>query len=134
MGRIIIVGDLFPTENNVCFFVKGDTDTLFGDKICQFFEESDYCICNLEGALTDHPDSIKKTGPIKLAPESAVEAYKKLGIDCCMLANNHATDGGHNGMVETIQTLDNAGIKYIGAGRNENEIVCLLANFWYLLN
>ena len=121
--KIIIVGDLFPTEDNVSYFVKGDTDALFGEKILQLFAESVYCICNLEGALTDNPDAIKKTGPVKLSPTSAIEAYKKIGIDCCMLANNHATDGGHNGMMETMQALDNAGIKHIGAGKNENEIV-----------
>lgn len=122
MVRILIVGDLFPTEQNVLFFSKGDIDSLFGEKINQLFKKADFAICNLEGALTDHPDAIKKTGPVKLSPTNAVEAYKKLGIDCCMLANNHATDGGHNGMVETMQTLDSAGIKHIGAGRNENEI------------
>ena len=87
------------------------------------FAESDFCVCNLEGALTDHPDKCKKTGPVKVAPTSAIEAYKQLGIDCCLLANNHATDGGHQGMIDTMHTLDNAGIKHVGAGKNEKEIV-----------
>lgn len=122
-GKIVIVGDLFPTEQNDSFFSKGDINSLFGEQICQLFQDSDLTICNLEGALTDHPDNSKKTGPIKVAPTSTVEAYKKLGIDYCMLANNHATDGGHQGMLDTMQTLDKAGIKYIGAGKNENEII-----------
>lgn len=121
-NTILIVGDLFPTENNVSYFEKGDIQSLFGEKICQLFSHVDLAICNLEGSLTDHADKCRKTGPVKVAPTSAVEAYKKLGIDYCMLANNHATDGGHYGMVETMQTLDKAGIKYIGAGKNKNEI------------
>lgn len=120
---IIIVGDLFPIPDNVSYFTKGDVDSLFGDNITQLFQEANLTICNLEGALTDHPDESKKTGPVKLAPTSAINAYKKLGVDYCMLANNHATDGGHQGMLETIQTLDDAGIKYIGAGKNLNAIV-----------
>ena len=120
---IIIVGDLFPIPNNVSYFTKGDVDSLFGDNITQLFQEANLTICNLEGALTDHPDESKKTGPVKLAPTSAINAYKKLGVDYCMLANNHATDGGHQGMLETIRTLDDAGIKYIGAGKNQNAIV-----------
>ena len=123
MNRIVIVGDLFPTENNEIYFEKGDINLLFGKQICQLFQESDLTICNLEGALTDRPDNSRKTGPVKVAPTSTVEAYKRLGIDYCMLANNHATDGGHQGMLDTMQTLDNAGIKYIGAGKNENGIV-----------
>ncbi len=123
MNTILIVGDLFPTEQNVSFFSKGDTDSLFGKVITQLFSSADFTICNLEGALTDHPDKCRKTGPVKVATTSAVEAYKKLGIDLCLLANNHATDGGHQGMIDTMRTLDNAGIRHIGAGKNENEIV-----------
>lgn len=123
MGRVVIVGDLFPTEENVTYFSNGDIDALFGDKICQLFREADLTICNLEGALTDYPDKCKKTGPVKVAPTTAVEAYKKLGVDYCLLANNHATDGGHQGMLETMQTLDRVGINYIGAGKNEHDIV-----------
>ena len=123
MNTILIVGDLFPTEQNVSFFSKGDIDSLFGKEIVDLFGKADYRVCNLEGALSDHPDKCRKTGPVKLVPTKAVEAYKKLGIDLCLLANNHATDGGHKGMVETMRTLDGAGIKHIGAGRNEKEIV-----------
>ena len=78
--------------------------------------------CNLEGALTDHHDKCIKTGPIKTAPTSAVKAYKDLGINCCLLANNHATDGGHQGMIDTMQVLDKEGIDYIGAGINDSSI------------
>lgn len=123
MSKIIIVGDLFPTETNTPYFTKGDIKSLFGEKLIQLFKEADLTICNLEGALTDHGGICKKTGPVKVAPTSAIEAYKQLGIDCCLLANNHATDGGHQGMIDTMRTLDNAGIKHIGAGKNQNEIV-----------
>lgn len=123
MSKIIIVGDLFPTETNTPYFTKGDINYLFGEKICQLFLNASLTICNLEGALTDHPDICKKTGPVKIAPTSSAEAYKKLGIDVCLLANNHATDGGHQGMIDTMHTLDGLGIKHIGAGKNKNEIV-----------
>jgi poly-gamma-glutamate synthesis protein (capsule biosynthesis protein) len=123
MNTILIVGDLFPTEQNVSFFSKGDIDSLFGKEITQLFSGADFRVCNLEGALTDHPDKCRKTGPVKVAATSAIEAYKKLGINCCMLANNHATDGGHQGMIDTMRNLDDAGINYIGAGKNDKEIV-----------
>lgn len=125
-GNIIIVGDLFPTEQNVGYFSKGDCLSLFGEKICNIFSEADIRICNLEGALTDHSERCVKTGPVKVSATSAISAYKKLGIDCCLLANNHATDGGNQGMLDTMHTLDEASIQYIGAGENENEIVRFL--------
>ena len=121
-GKIIICGDLFPTADNVDLFSGGNVESLFGDSIIDLLQGSDLIICNLEGALTDRPEKCRKTGPVKLAPTSAVAAYKRLGINYCMLANNHITDGGHQGVINTMQTLDKAGIKYIGAGKNENEI------------
>ena len=120
---IVIVGDLFPTEQNVSYFSNGDVESLFGKEIVNLFVNADYRVCNLEGALTDHPDKIRKTGPVKVATTNAIEAYKKLGIDCCMLANNHATDGGHQGLIDTMKTLGDAGINYIGAGKKDKEII-----------
>lgn len=122
-SRIVIAGDLFPTEQNVAYFKGGDVTSLFGDKICQLFSDADLTICNLEGALTDHKERCVKTGPIKVAPTNAIKAYKKLGIDLCLLANNHATDGGNQGLLDTMQALDEAGIEYIGAGKNAGAMV-----------
>lgn len=117
-NKIIIVGDLFPVASNLHLFTKGDVQTLFSSKVCELFDKADYRICNLEGALTDSDERARKTGPVITAPTQAVTAYKALGIDYCMLANNHVTDGGTQGVKETIETLDKAGIHHIGAGMN----------------
>lgn len=121
-GKIIIVGDLFPVPSNFDLFSKGDVQTLFGQKICDLFASADYRICNLEGALTDGTERCEKTGPAYIAPTSTVKAFKELGIDCCTLANNHITDGGHSGVLDTMRTLDDYGIQHLGAGENGNSI------------
>ena len=117
-NRIVIVGDLFPVPSNFNKFAEGDVNYLFGEKICKIFGDADYRICNLEGALTDDLERCDKTGPIITAPTSVVNAYKALGIDYCMLANNHITDGGSKGVISTLKTLKEVGIKSIGAGLN----------------
>ena len=122
MSTIIISGDLFPIEKNTPFFSSGDIDSLFGSRICDLFSDASLTICNLEGSLTDHDAQCVKTGPVKVAPTSAIEAYKRLGIDYCMLANNHVTDGEHQGVLDTMRALDDAGIGYIGAGCNEESV------------
>jgi poly-gamma-glutamate capsule biosynthesis protein CapA/YwtB (metallophosphatase superfamily) len=43
------------------------------------------------------------------------------GIDCCCLANNHVQDWGYAGLVETLDSLDRAGIARAGAGVNAAE-------------
>ena len=119
---IIIVGDLFPVPSNCARFSEGDIQYLFGSTICDMFARADYRICNLEGALTDNPGFREKTGPVLYAPTSVINGYRSLGIDCCTLANNHITDAGDQGVIDTIDVLDRAGIKHIGAGINSNSI------------
>ena len=122
MAKIIIVGDLFPIGTNIELFSKGDIQSLFGDDIVKLFSDADLRICNLEGALTDGNERCEKTGPVITAPTWTINAYKALGIDYCMLANNHITDAGQQGVEDTIHALDKASIRYIGAGLNEKTI------------
>lgn len=122
MSRVIIVGDLFPVPSNFTKYSEGDVEYLFGDRICQLFRDADFRICNLEGALTDTPVKCEKTGPVVFAPTSVVNGIKRIGIDCCALANNHITDAGSNGVIDTMRVLDNAGISHLGCGENEDNI------------
>jgi poly-gamma-glutamate capsule biosynthesis protein CapA/YwtB (metallophosphatase superfamily) len=41
------------------------------------------------------------------------------GASACTLANNHVLDWGHEGLRETLQTLDEAGVAHAGAGCDE---------------
>lgn len=122
VNRVVIVGDLFPVTSNSDRFAEGDVGYLFGEEICNIFSMADYRICNLEGALTDNPGKCEKTGPIISAPAATIQTYKQMGINCCTLANNHITDAGSTGVLDTMRTLDEANINHIGAGKNSESI------------
>lgn len=47
---------------------------------------------------------------------SYVKILQGMGIDIVTLANNHALDYGTEALSDTFQTLDGAGIAYVGAG------------------
>ncbi len=60
-----------------------------------------------------------------------VGILKELGVDLVSLANNHAYDYGNEALLDTFDTLESAGIPYVGAGRNLDEAlkpVYLIAN------
>ena len=116
MASILIVGDFFPVPSNFTRFQQADVSYLLGGRLCDLFRSADYRICNLEGALTDKPGRCEKTGPSLYAPTASVNAYTALGVNCCTLANNHITDAGSEGLMDTIATLEKAGIKHLGAG------------------
>jgi poly-gamma-glutamate synthesis protein (capsule biosynthesis protein) len=50
-----------------------------------------------------------------------VGCLRAAGIEICILANNHVLDYGREGLIETCATLERAGIRSVGAGRNREE-------------
>jgi len=50
-----------------------------------------------------------------------VAVFEEMGVDMVSLANNHAYDYGNDALLDTFDTLDAAGIPYVGAGRNLDE-------------
>lgn len=50
-----------------------------------------------------------------------VAVLQEMGVDIVKLANNHVYDYGKQALLDTFETLENAGIPYIGAGRNLEE-------------
>lgn len=55
------------------------------------------------------------------APSQAVEGLAFAGLDVLSLANNHALDYHHEGLLETMRLLREYGIDWVGAGRNIEE-------------
>lgn len=47
---------------------------------------------------------------------SYITVLQEMGVDAVTLANNHVLDFGEEALLETMETLDSAGILYAGAG------------------
>jgi poly-gamma-glutamate synthesis protein (capsule biosynthesis protein) len=55
------------------------------------------------------------------AQPSAIETLRTARIEACSLANNHTLDFEEQGLLDTLEHLDAAGIRHAGAGRNREE-------------
>ncbi|MDT8449840.1 MAG: CapA family protein, partial [Wenzhouxiangellaceae bacterium] len=73
-------------------------------------------IVNLETAVTDHDEPWPRKGINYRMHPANVPVLKALHPDVCALANNHVLDWMHAGLLETVETLDGAGIGHAGAG------------------
>jgi poly-gamma-glutamate capsule biosynthesis protein CapA/YwtB (metallophosphatase superfamily) len=81
----------------------------------------DLRIINLETAITISDQRwLGKEVHYRMHPANA-QCLTAAGIDCCALANNHLLDWGYKGLDETLATLDQAGIRHAGAGRNRED-------------
>lgn len=74
-------------------------------------------IINLETAVTTSEAALPKGINYRMHPDNA-PVLTVAGIDCCVLANNHVLDWGEAGLLETLDTLERAGIAVAGAGRD----------------
>ena len=88
-----------------------------------FLDASDLRIINLECAITDNEQPWTRTPKVfhfRTQP-SAIETLRTARIDACSLANNHTLDFEEQGLLDTLEHLDAAGIRHAGAGRNREE-------------
>ena len=82
----------------------------------EILSSADLALGNLEAPLTDSQDEFTdKRFRFKVSPHAA-GALKNAGYDVLTLANNHMGDFGHRGVLDTIDTLQAAGLKSTGAG------------------
>jgi poly-gamma-glutamate capsule biosynthesis protein CapA/YwtB (metallophosphatase superfamily) len=81
---------------------------------------ADFRIVNLETSVTTSDAHEDKGINYRMHPRN-VRVLTVAGVDCCVLSNNHVLDWGEAGLLETLDTLHEAGIETAGAGRNAEE-------------
>lgn len=98
-----------------------DFSYIWGDALKEFERFApDIRVVNLETSITTSGDYEPKGINYRMHPEntSCLTAAK---IDCCVLANNHVLDWGRGGLLETLSSLQAAGLKTAGAGHDDIE-------------
>ncbi|MBJ6762086.1 CapA family protein [Myxococcaceae bacterium JPH2] len=79
-------------------------------------DSGDLFVVNLECPYTTSEDKLAKNFNFRARPE-LVNVLIAGGVDAVSLANNHMMDYGPQGLVDTLMTLEAAGIPHFGAGR-----------------
>ncbi|MEB3281264.1 MAG: CapA family protein [Lyngbya sp.] len=112
-GGDVTLSDHFET-------VVGNDHTWAFEKLDEY-READVAMVNLENPLTRSTlRRPNKQFNFKADPE-AVQVLTSGGVDIVNLANNHAMDYEGEGLIETLETLEKAGIHAVGAGRDLKE-------------
>ena len=95
---LTILGDLFPKTINQWPNIP----------------DSDFCVANLECAITNHTEAIKKDGPSLAVLPERIEVLKSLNVDLVGLSNNHILDYGAKGLNDTLDILKKNNINFAG--------------------
>lgn len=89
-------------------------------KIQDYLKSADLVFGNLETPITQGPE-ISDFEMIFRSNPGTEQALKQAGFSILSLANNHTPNFGEKGLKDTFTYLENTGIKYVGAGQNEQE-------------
>lgn len=92
---------------------------------------ADIMMLNNEFPYSDRGEPLADKQFTFRAPVSSADYLNTLGVDLVSLANNHAYDYGETALLDTLAALQDAGIVYVGAGRDLAEArrpVCYIVN------
>lgn len=92
------------------------TDPLLGR-----MNQADLTFVNNEFTFSDRGEALENKYYTFRSSPSNVSMLAEMGVDVVSLANNHVYDYGSEAFADTLETLERAGIQYVGAGRNITE-------------
>jgi len=120
-ARLIFAGDLMmhmPTVNSVLYQEGGDFSRIF-EHVTPYLKGADFSVVNLETTLTSGGEY--SGYPRFKSPLSLAEGIRKAGFDGVVTANNHAYDYRDEGVLTTLNALEEAGLKATGTFRGSEE-------------
>jgi poly-gamma-glutamate capsule biosynthesis protein CapA/YwtB (metallophosphatase superfamily) len=113
--RLALAGDTMLGRGVARELATRAPQSLVAAEIAELMRAADICIVNLECCISERGKAVPKTFNFR-APPQAVETLVHIGVDCVLLANNHALDYGVEGLLDTFSHLREAGIGWAGAG------------------
>ena len=90
-------------------------------ELMTIMQEADLTCLNNEFTYSTQGAPLKGKAYTFRAHPDRVAVLQEMGVDVAQLANNHVYDYGKEALLDTFATLENAGIKYFGAGKNLEE-------------
>lgn len=90
-------------------------------EILEELSSADIAMANNEFTLSTEGAAIEGKSYVFRADPLRAKYYKAMGIDIVSLANNHTWDYGEEALFDTIETLKQEEISYVGAGMNIGE-------------
>jgi len=100
-------------------------------ELISIMRDSDIMMLNNEFPYSDGGTPTENKTYTFRAQPSTVSYLNDLDVDLVSLANNHAYDYGEQAFLDTLDTLDSAGIAYVGAGHDYNEASSAV---YYIIN
>ena len=123
--KLAFAGDICLTEDGYVIdhydAVGGDISLCLSEEIMDRLNGADISMINHEYPVSTRGTALKgKYYTFRAAPEREI-ILQQMGIDLVSLANNHIYDFGADAFYDTLETLRQSDIPYVGAGADIEE-------------
>lgn len=85
-----------------------------------YIDNSDLAVCHMETPVGE-PDGPFTGYPLFNVPPQILTAAKEVGYQACTTASNHTIDGGTEGLLRTLKTLDELDLEHTGSYATEED-------------
>ena len=122
---LLFAGDILMDDHYAVmstFHNRGnDINQAFDQGLLEQMRNADIFMINNEFTFTSRgTPTVNKKFTFRANPGN-VSMYEEMGVDIVSVANNHIYDYGEISLLDTLDTLEQAEIPYVGAGRNMQE-------------
>ena len=119
---LLFAGDVyFSNYVQNAYNRAGGISGVLDDGIRHEIANADIFMVNQEFPFTDRGEKVPdKQFNFRVSPQW-VSALKEMDVDLVTLANNHILDYGQQGLLDSCDTLNEAGIAYVGGGKDLDE-------------
>ena len=113
---MVFSGDILLSSYVLNNYENSGIDGVVSEELLREMQNADLTMVNEEFPFSTRGTQAQdKQFTFRVDP-SYVKILQEMGIDVVTLANNHALDYGTEALSDSFQTLDDAGIAYVGAG------------------
>ena len=100
---------------------SGGIRDCFSHELWEEMQSADILMINNEFTFSNRGTPLAGKAYTFRADPARISAIQEMGTDILSLANNHVYDYGEEALLDTLDTVEQAEIPYVGAGRNLQE-------------
>lgn len=117
---LLFAGDVLLSSHHLNLYDKKNAKIhgILSKELVEIMNSVDVMMINQEFPFSTRGTKMDDKQYTFRVDPNRVNVFPEMGVDIVSLANNHTLDFGTDALLDTIDTLDNAKIKHVGAGRN----------------
>lgn len=118
---MVFAGDIYMSDYVLKAYNEDGIDGIVSSELKEEMINADIAMANQEFAFsTGGTKAPNKQYTFRVDPKYS-KAFEEMGLDIVSLANNHSLDYGEIALQDSMKTLEDIKIKYVGAGNNIKE-------------